>query len=243
MTFFDRPFVVPALITSIALIIGLWIVGWGISARGQDNIITTTGSASQGAVADNATWVINLQRTSFGSTVAADSTRVANEAAAIAEYFKKQNLASSSVTVAAVSVYQNYSQDKNAPESYNINDSVTVTTSDVQTIESMSRSIAALSALVSSGTVVSPSQPQYFVSNLSSMRVSLLGEAIKDAKARAVQIAKNGGGSVGPLKTASSGVVQVLSPNSTNVEDYGQYDTSTIQKQIMVTVRASFYVR
>lgn len=243
MRFFDRPFVVPAIIGSIALIIGLWIVGWGISARGQDNIITTTGSASQDATADEATWVINMQRTSFSSSVAADSTRVSNDAAAIADYFKKQNLASSTVTVAAVSVYQNYSQDRNAPDSYNINDSVTITTSDVQTIDTMSRSISALSALVSSGTVVSPSQPQYFVSDLSSLRVSLLGAAIKDAKARALQIAHNGGGNVGPLKTASSGVVQVLSPNSTNVEDYGQYDTSTIKKQIMVTVRASFYVR
>ncbi len=243
MKFFDRPFVVPSIIGGVALVIGLWIVGWGISVRGQDNIITTTGSASQGAAADNATWVINFQRTSFASSVAADSTRVSNDAAAIADYFKKQNLASSTVTIAAVSVYQNYSSDNNAPQSYNINGSVTVTTSNVETIEIMSRSIAALSALVSPGTVISPSQPQYFVSDLSSMRISLLGAAIKDAKARALQIAQNGGGKVGPLKTASSGVVQVLSPNSTNVEDYGQYDTSTIQKQIMVTVRASFYVR
>ncbi|MBY0472923.1 SIMPL domain-containing protein [Patescibacteria group bacterium] len=243
MKFFDRPLVIPTIIGGAALIIGLWIVGWGISARGQDDMITTTGSASQEAVADEATWVINLQRTSYGSSVAADSTHVSNDAAAIAEYFRKQNLASSTVTIAAVSVYQNYSSDQNAPLTYAINDSVTVTSSDVRTIDTMSRSIAALSAAVSSGTVVSPSQPQYFVSDLSSMRISLLGAAVKDAKARALQIAQNGGGKVGPLKTASSGVVQVLAPNSTNVEDYGQYDTSTIQKQIMVTVRASFYVR
>lgn len=243
MKFFDRPLVVPTIIGGIALVIGLWIVGWGISARGQDDMITTTGSASQAAKADNATWVINFQRNSFASSVTADSTRVSSDAAAIAEYFKKQNLASSTVTIAAVSVYQNYSSDSNAPQSYTVNGSVTVTTSDVETIETMSRSIAVLSALVSSGTVISPQQPQYFVSNLSSVRVALLGDAIKDAKARALQIAQNGGGKVGPLKTASSGVVQVLSPNSTNVEDYGQYDTSTIQKQIMVTVRASFYVR
>ena len=93
MKFFDRPFVVPTIIAGIALIIGLWIVGWGISARGQNNIITTTGSASQDAVADEATWVINLQTTAYGSAVSADSARVANDAAAIENYFKKQNLA------------------------------------------------------------------------------------------------------------------------------------------------------
>ncbi len=243
MKFFNRPFVVPTIIAAVALIIGLWIVGWGISARGQNNIITTTGSASQDAVADEATWVINLQTTAYGSAVGVDSARVATDAAAIENYFKKQNLASSTVTVAAVSVYQNYSPDRGTPDSYAVNGSVTVTTSDVRAIERMSRSLSAINALVSSGTVVSPSQPQYFISDLSQLRVSLLGDAIKDAKARAVQIAKNGGGTVGPLQTASSGVVQVLSPNSNNIDDYGQYDTSTIQKQIMVTVRASFYIR
>jgi hypothetical protein len=73
--------------------------------------------------------------------------------------------------------------------------------------------------------------------------VSLVGQAIADAKARAVQIAKAGGSSVGALKSASSGVVQVLAPSSTNVEDYGSYDTSTIEKEVMVTARATFYVK
>jgi hypothetical protein len=70
-----------------------------------------------------------------------------------------------------------------------------------------------------------------------------LGEAITDAKARAEEIAKSGGAKVGKLMSASSGVVQVLAPNSTNVEDYGSYDTSTIQKEVSVTARASFGVR
>jgi hypothetical protein len=70
-----------------------------------------------------------------------------------------------------------------------------------------------------------------------------LGQAIADAKARAVEIAKSGGASIGKLKSASSGVVQVMAPNSTNVEDYGSYDTSTIDKEVSVTARAAFVVR
>ena len=85
--------------------------------------------------------------------------------------------------------------------------------------------------------------PEYYVSTLPQLRVSLVGQAVKDAKARAVEMANSGDSSVGALKSAASGVVQVLAPNSTSVEDYGSYDTSTIQKQVMVTARAVFYVK
>jgi hypothetical protein len=37
--------------------------------------------------------------------------------------------------------------------------------------------------------------------------------------------------------------VQVLSPNSAAVNDYGTYDTSQIQKEIMVTVKGTFGVK
>ena len=92
-------------------------------------------------------------------------------------------------------------------------------------------------------TRLSPQQPEYYISKLPALRVSLLGRAIADARARASEIAKSGSTAVGALKSASSGVVQVMAPNSTNVEDYGSYDTSTIQKQVMVSARVTFYTK
>lgn len=243
MKFFDRPLVVPALLLGFALLVGLAIVGWGISARGQENMISVTGSASEDATADQATWAIDIQQTAYGSNVAGASAQVSADANAIARYLNDQKLASSSVTVTAVSAYQNYSSDKSTPAGYNISDTVTISTTDVNKIDTLSHDIGDLNAAVSPQSVVSPEQPQYFLSTLPELRISLLGAAIKDAKARADQIAESGGSSVGPLETASSGVVQVQAPNSANVESYGQYDTSTIKKQVTVTVQANFYVR
>jgi hypothetical protein len=73
--------------------------------------------------------------------------------------------------------------------------------------------------------------------------VELLASAVNDAKARAEQLALAGGKKIGVLKSASSGVVQVMSENSVEVSDYGMYDTSKINKEIMVTVKASFEIR
>lgn len=71
----------------------------------------------------------------------------------------------------------------------------------------------------------------------------MLSDAIKDAKARAEKIAGSSGKRVGIIKSASAGVVQVLSPNSIDISDYGTYDTSSIEKEIMVTVKALFTIR
>ena len=84
---------------------------------------------------------------------------------------------------------------------------------------------------------------EYYISSLPELRVSLLGEAVKDAESRANSLAEASGKRVGKLKSASSGVVQVLSTNSTDISDYGSYDTSQINKQVMVTVKASFTLK
>lgn len=241
MKFIDRPFVLPAIFLSMALLIGLVVIGWGISGRGVENTIDVTGSASQNAVADEATWTIDIQQVAYTSSIGSVSNIVANDADAIAQYLSNQKLASSTVATAVINTSENYSNN-GTPANYTISDSVTVSTSDVNAVDKLSHNIGALNAVVSSNTVVSPESPQYFISNLAALRIALLGDAIKDARARATQIAQSGGSNVGPLETASSGVVQVSAPDSANVEDSGQYDTSTIEKQVTETVRASFYV-
>jgi hypothetical protein len=39
------------------------------------------------------------------------------------------------------------------------------------------------------------------------------------------------------------GVFQITAPYSTEVSDYGMYDTSTIDKQITAIVKASFEIK
>lgn len=245
-SFFNRPFVTPALFLSLALLGGLAVVGWGISARNQQNTISTTGSASQNIKADEATWAVDVRRSVYESGVAAADVQVARDAAAVEKFFKAKKLASSTVTLSTIYTdidYSQYKQSSGEPTLYSVHETVTVQTTDVDTIDALSRDLASLNAVIANGSLLSPQPPQYYVSTLPALRVSLIGQAIADAKARAVQIAQSGGGSVGPLQSASSGVVQVLAPNSIDVEGYGAYDTSTIQKEVMVTAHASFYVR
>jgi len=241
--YFATQFIIPTVIASVALIIGLWILGISIANRGSDSTIAVTGSASVNIKADTATWDINVQRTAGVGYTADAYTQVAKDGSVVKSYLESQNLASSSVSESVISTDQNYQQDQNAPVTYNVHETITIQTTSVDDIDALSRKLDAISSKVSPGTILMPQAPQYYVSSLPDLRVKLAGKAVEDAKARAIEIAKSGVSSVGALKGASAGVLQVLSPNSTKVDDYGSYDTATIQKHVRVTAHATVYVR
>jgi hypothetical protein len=121
-----------------------------------------------------------------------------------------------------------------------VSQSVSVKSNDIALIEKASGNVSQLAV---QGVRVTPQNPEYLISNLADLRVSLIGKAVVDAQKRATEVTKAIGQSVGRLKSASSGVVQVMQPDSTDVSDYGQYDTSTKEKDVFVSVRAVFFVK
>ncbi|MDX6516020.1 MAG: uncharacterized protein QOH73_1686, partial [Gaiellaceae bacterium] len=48
------------------------------------------------------------------------------------------------------------------------------------------------------------------------------------------------GSHLGKLRSVNVGVFQVTSPNSTDVSDYGVYDTSTLRKDVTAVVNLTF---
>ncbi len=167
---------------------------------------------------------------------------LARDLGLVQAFLKTNAITDDQVTVSQVFVEEvyKYNQNDGGPREFNLRQEVTVQSKDVHGIDALSKNITELS---SKGVFLQWNSLEYFVSNLPELRVSLLGDAVKDAHARAVEIAKAGGQSVGSLKSASSGVVQVLAPNSIEVTDYGSYDTQSLEKDVMVTARATFFVR
>lgn len=240
--FLDRPFVTPSFILGLGLILAAAVVSYALySIRALDNTLSVTGSAKQEVTADTAKWTIQVYRTVYQEGVQAAYSQVAKDSDAVKAYFKTAGIAEEDMTSNTITSDQDWSYNANGgPARYMVHQDITISSKDVEKIQGLSQGV---STLINRGYTISPRQPEFYVSNLPELRVSLLGEAIKDAKARANEIAKSGGSSVGKLRGASSGVVQVMAPNSTNVDDYGSYDTSTIKKEVSVTARATFLVK
>lgn len=205
-----------------------------------DNTLSVTGSATQDATADSAKWTVSISRSGYESVLTETQARVSADARAVSDFFAKKGIDTEKITVSPVFVDREYSSDQNAPLRYMVRADVTIESDEPELVEQLTRDIGSLTAR---GIVVSSQMPQYYISNLPELRVALIGKAVEDAKARAEEIAKSTDRRVGALQSASGGVVQVLASNSVDVSDYGNYDTMTIDKKVMVTARATFYLR
>jgi hypothetical protein len=240
--FWDNQFVPLGTLLGLALIIvGVIAAGTALSIKNASNTLSVTGSATVAATADTASWTITATRSAAEGSTGGASAQVAADAKAIQAYLVKNGVDAGTITLGALHTDQDYSYstDSNAPKHYVVREDVAVASSSPQLIQNLSQNIA---GLAQQGISFTTQDPEYYVSTLPQIRISLMKDAVDDAKARAEQIVKSTGQGVGRLQSASSGVVQVLAPNSNDVSDYGSYDTTTIDKEISVTVHATFFV-
>ncbi|HUW88258.1 MAG TPA: SIMPL domain-containing protein [Candidatus Paceibacterota bacterium] len=230
--------IISAIIVSIALGYGLVKVGAGFAARTTDGI-TVTGSAKVAATADNAVWTLSIQESK--SSVAASVKQVGVSIDALSAYLTKGGIPADSIQLGAVSTYANQEYKNGNPTgrtlSYNASRNLTVRSKDVQLIAQLSQDIG---TLLQTGVNINNYGPQYYVSTLPTLRPQLLEDAMKDAQVRAIALTRAVGGTIGPVLSVRSGPFQVTTPDSTITSDYGEYDTSTIEKTVTSTVSVTF---
>lgn len=223
----------------ICLIISAAI--WSSSYYNKDasNSLSVTGSASKDVIADNAKFSGNFARTVRVSNLKGGYDQMTLDLNIVKAFLKAQGIDEKDVIISNVSMNENYkyNQNDNSEKEYTLNQQVEVSSPDVNKITDLAKKTQ---DIINKGVIFSTNAVEYYYTKLPELRVSLLSDAIKDAKARASKMAEATGKKVGNLKSAASGVVQVLSANSLNVSDYGTYDTSKINKTVMVTVRAAF---
>lgn len=234
----NEPIVKAAAVLALGPILAATIAGYVFyQVRTATDILTVTGSARETVKADRARWTINVSARSGLSDQQTGYVALARGSKEIEAYLKKNGF--TEVSLGTPSVYEQYA-DGGRITGYQMNQDVIVTSEDVEKVRELSQDI---SALQGQGYLTRTGYVEFTYSKLDELRVSLLSNAIKDAKARAEAIAKESERSVGSLKSASSGVVQVLAKDGVDISDYGSYDTQSIDKDVMVTVRGVFSLR
>lgn len=100
----------------------------------------------------------------------------------------------------------------------------------------------AIIQLAAEGHPVTYDAPRYLISDLESIKMSLIGAATRNARQRAEEFAQVGNVQVGTMRSASQGAFYIL-PASANSDasDYGGvYDKSTIAKKARVVVTIDY---
>jgi len=221
----------------IATIIGSYTF---YQIRSFDNTLTVTGSATKQVTSDHVKWVGSISRIVKIDTLKAGYADMAKDLILVQDFLKSKNIPAEQIVTSAVSMDQNYDQQQGAERTYTLRQTIEVNSSDVNSITDIAKNI---NPIIEKGVIFTTQSLEYTYTKLPDERVLMLADAVKDAKARASKLAESSGKKVGQLKSASSGVVQVMSANSLDVSDYGSYDTSKIEKNIMLTVKASFTLK
>lgn len=236
-----HPLVILGAILGGSLIVAA-LVGAGtvFRLRSLNDTVAVTGSAKVEVVADQGKWVSQISRTVRQSSLKSGYEQISKDLSLVQDFLKQNGLDQTQISVAPVFMMEVYNQNVEAEKQYTLSQTIEVQSTDVQKLQNLSQRAG---ELINKGVLYSSTSLEFYYSKLPETRIALLSDAIADAKARAGELAKNSGKKVGSLKSATSGVVQVQSRNSTDVSDYGFYDTSKIEKQVTVTVKATFSLK
>lgn len=231
---------IPAAVLGLSLIIAACIGSYSFySVRSLDNTLVTTGSAKEAVRADRAKWTLFAQRITPDTGIAGAYTAVSRDTAAIKRHLTASGFAEEQIRVSPIFVDEYWGGQEQQGRRVMVRQEVVLESDDVDAVKIASENTL---ALAQQNVQFAPMAPEFYVSNLPDLRIALIGKAVEDARKRAESIGDSTGQRVGRLKSAQSGVVQVLQPNSMEVSDYGSYDTQTIEKEVMVSVRATFFV-
>ena len=240
--------IVVALIAAVTLIACVTIftsgfVGYKKSASGSG--LTATGSASSDFESDLIVW--RGRFSAYGATTADAYAIIKEDAQQVREYLLENGVAEDELVFSSVDFQQRYrtEYDENGnyvrdyPDGYDLSQSVTITSNDIDKVESISRDI---SKLIESGVEFSSYSPEYYCTKLDEVKLELIEKATENAKQRIDIMAEGTGCKVGNLLTANLGVFQITAQNSGSGEyTYdGAFDTSSRYKTANITVRLNY---
>jgi hypothetical protein len=121
---------------------------------------------------------------------------------------------------------------------YRLSQTVRVESADVAQLDHLDST-----PLVEQGLLFTTEPPQFIYTGVGEMKIEMLAEATKNARARAEQIATNGGGGIAQLHDADMGIFQITPLHSSDTSGEGMNDISSRQKTITAVVTATFLLK
>lgn len=235
--------VIIAIIFSLGLFSSAFVVVNGLKGiKKGEKIITVTGSAKKPLKSDLIDWKGSFSAQAAKLSDAYD--KLSKDLIKVKNYLLKNGVQEKDLIVSAITTTPLYSlgpngQYTNKIDGYRLTQEIEIRSNEVEKITNISRQIT---SLINEGVEFQSMPPQYIYTKIADLKVEMLALATRDAKNRAEQIALNAGTKIKSLKSARMGVFQITPLYSTEVSDYGIYDTSSIDKEITGVVNCEFIV-
>ena len=234
-------------LAGIALAVGIVLAsaigGWSfVKGKRGDQTITVTGSARERIKSDLVIWRAGV---SYQAPVLADAYRSLSESVPrVKAYLIGKGISDNQITISSISSQTLHGKNSNGEESaeisgYSLRQVLEVRSNDVDKIAKIAREAT---ELINQGILIESQPPEYHYTKLGDLKIRMLAAAAKDAQLRAVQIAQSTGSTVGSVRSARMGVLQITPADSSEVSDSGMNDTSSLDKDITAVVNVAFAV-
>jgi len=239
------------LFSAIALALGAIIAAAVLGAQFRSigagrQSISVKGLAERQVRADQAEWSIRVSVN--GGTFPETLGAMRREFPELLKFLQAQGLSGAALVETEESITPNMEQEetpngrwRTIQKGFNGSHGIVVTVKDLELVGKARKAAVQFKA---DGHPIEYGDPQYLVSSLEQVKMSLIGAATRDARARAEEFAKNGGVKAGRMRSASQGAFNILAPGAgADVSEYGgTYDKSTIDKVARVVVTIEYAI-
>ena len=240
-------FIPEAIIIAIAAVVAATVLGNQLKVIGSgQQTIVVKGLAEKSVRADQAEWTISLSVN--GATFVEALAKLRKEKPSLDQFLDKAGIDAQLRTDSSESVEPHMVEEELAngrsrqvQKGFDAAQTITISSKDMDKVIAANHAALQFEA---DGHPVSYSSPRFLVSNLEEIKMSLIGAATRNARTRADEFAKNGGVTVGSMRSASQGAFYILPPGSTveSSEYGGTYDKSTVNKIARVVVTIDYNI-
>lgn len=229
---------------SLGLIISTFLAAGTLQkVKLANQTILVKGCAERPIQSDLATWHATIWAQSEKADEAYRKLRA--DLSVVRDYLREKGVPDEVVTVSSIFTAKMYARDAKGNftdtiTGYRLSQCVYIRSGEIEKVTRISRECT---DLIEKGVEIDSASPQYVYTKLNELKIAMLGEAARDARNRAEQLAKESGSKVGALRSATQGVFQVTPVDSTEVADYGINDTSSITKKVRAVITVRYAVR
>jgi hypothetical protein len=210
----------------------------------ESQVINVTGSARKNVRSDLVIW-----RAAFSAdapTLLEAQQKLRADHAKVAAFFSQrgvEDFSASPVQIREITAKQRNDDDDTlitVRVGYRLSQSIEVRSSDVEGVPKLAGDSG---ELLQQGVAFVSESFEFIYTKAGDAKVEMMAEATKDARARAEQIAEQGGRAIKELRNARMGVVQINPLHSSSTSWEGNNDTTALDKTIIATVTTTFAMR
>jgi len=243
-SFKDSQIIILGLCIATATIIASLILSQGFLKvmKFKQQVISVTGSAQKNIKSDYIVWKCGFSRREADLQTA--YAKLKEDLIKVQAYFDTKQVNKAEITIPQIVISKIYKKNKegkdtNDLEAYELYQGLDIRSNEVDKIDILAREST---ELINQGINFESYASAFFYTKLDELKIEMLAKATANAKLRAENMVKAAGNTIGFMRSARMGVFQITPITSTDVSDYGENDTSALEKKVMAVVTAAFSI-